>query len=316
MTDAPRPSYQRSARNYLLDKPFQLKYTGMLIAIAVVMSLVLGLLLWFSSRLVVEQSEKTVQLGNETVDQSRAAVKQGKDTVEQSRQTVERGKLVVKEAQKVSDVVSMQIDTCYGENPVLKDTFKKGVAEDEAKRKAEQDALEAEAEALEAKAKNYEDRAAELEGRTADLKKQKEEIGRGQRNMFIGLISALTLLVLGIGVAGIIFTHKIAGPIFKMKRLMRQVGEGKLVVKEKLRKGDELHHFFETFERMVENMRTNQRAEIKRLEEVYATMASDETDVRASAKKDLELLLTDMRDHIDEPMPKAAKAKSAKPKKA
>ena len=125
------------------------------------------------------------------------------------------------------------------------------------------------------------------------------------------------LVVLGIGVAGIIFTHKIAGPIFKMKRLMRQVGEGKLVVKEKLRKGDELHHFFETFEKMVENLRTNQRGEIRRLEEVYAAFGSDDEEVRAGAKKDLEILLGDMRDHIDEPVAKApAKSKSAKPKRA
>ena len=44
----------------------------------------------------------------------------------------------------------------------------------------------------------------------------------------------LALLVIAIGFAGIVFTHKIAGPIFKMKRLLRQVGEGKLVVSERL----------------------------------------------------------------------------------
>lgn len=330
MTDAPRPSYQRSARNYLLDKPFQLKYTGMLIGIAVVMSAALGALLWYSSRLVVEQSEKTVQLGNETVDQSREtveqgreAVKQGEETVEQSRQTIARGKQVIEEARKVSEVVAMQIDNCYGDNPVLKDTFKKGADEDELKRKKEQDALEDDAKSLADKAEGYkvkaealEKRNAALESRTSDLKKQKEEISRGQRNMFIGLISALSLLVLAIGVAGIVFTHKIAGPIYKMKRLMRQVGEGKLVVKEKLRKGDELHHFFETFEKMVENMRTNQRAEIRRVDEILSAMGSDDAAVRASAKKDLELLVADMRDHIEEPLAKPAKAKATKPKKA
>ncbi|MFO0614045.1 MAG: HAMP domain-containing protein [Polyangiaceae bacterium] len=306
MTDAPRPSYQRSARNYLLDKPFQLKYTGMLIAIALVMSLVLGLLLWYSSRLVVEQSEKTVQLGNETVEQSRETVAQGEETVDQSRHTVERGKQVIAEARKVSEVVSMQIENCYGDNPILKETFKKGVDEDEAKRQGEQKALEDDAASLAEKAKVYKSRAEELERRTAELKKQKEEIGRGQRNMFIGLISALTLLVLGIGVAGIIFTHKIAGPIFKMKRLMRQVGEGKLVVREKLRKGDELHHFFETFERMVESMRKNQRGEIKRVEEALSLLEKEP----AEARKDLEKLLADMKDHIDEASASGTKARS------
>ncbi len=327
MTDAPRPSYQRSARNYLLDKPFQLKYTGMLIGIAVVMSAALGGLLWYSSRLIVEQSEKTVELGNETVEQSRETLKQGReavvqgaDTVEQSKKTVARGQEVIEEARKVSEVVTMQIDNCYGDNPVLKETFKKGADEDETKRKKEQEALEAESQSLAVKAEGYKARAealekrnAALESRTADLKKQKEEIGRGQRNMFIGLVTALTLLVLGIGVAGIIFTHKIAGPIFKMKRLMREVGEGKLVIKEKLRKGDELHHFFETFEKMVEKMRTNQRAEIKRLEAILENFGSAgdfRTDASGAeqARKDLETLIADMKDHIDEgPASQAAK---------
>lgn len=325
MTDAPRPSYQRSARNYLLDKPFQLKYTGMLVGIAVVMSAALGGLLWYSSRLIVEQSEKTVDLGNETVAQSREtveqgreAVRQGAETVEQSKKTVERGKQVIEEARKVSEVVTMQIDNCYGDNPVLKETFKKGADEDESKRQKEQAALETDAKSLAEKAEGYKARADELEKRnatleakTADLKKQKEEIGRGQRNMFIGLITALTLLVVAIGVAGIIFTHKIAGPIFKMKRLMRQVGEGKLVVREKLRKGDELHHFFETFEGMVENMRKNQRAEIGRLEAVRENFASDASGAE-QARRDLETLIADMKDHIDE----GASAKASKPKSA
>jgi geranylgeranyl reductase len=56
-------------------------------------------------------------------------------------------------------------------------------------------------------------------------------------------------------VAGIVFTHKVAGPIFKMKRLLRQVGAGKLVLRERLRKGDELQHFFEVFEEMVAELR-------------------------------------------------------------
>jgi methyl-accepting chemotaxis protein len=302
MSEAPRSTYQRSARNYLLDKPFQLKYTGFLVAIALVMSGSLGVLLWYSSKLVVEQSNKTVALGKETVEQGRDAVTQGEETIERSKETVERGKQVIDEARKVSEVVTMQIDNCYGDNPILKDTFKKGADEDETKRQKEQDALTADAEALEGKMKGYKERTETLEARAKDLDTQTTRIAQGVRNTAIGVIVALATLVLVIGVAGIVFTHKIAGPIFKMKRLMRQVGEGKLVLREKLRKGDELHHFFETFEKMVENMRENQRKEIKRVEQILEKLDAGgsyrQEDV-AAARASLEGLVADMKDHIE-----------------
>jgi nitrogen fixation/metabolism regulation signal transduction histidine kinase len=74
--------------------------------------------------------------------------------------------------------------------------------------------------------------------------------------------------VICVGIAGIVFTHKVAGPIFKMKRLIRQVGEGKLVLREKLRKGDELQHFFEAFENMVNDLRARQTAEITKVDRI------------------------------------------------
>jgi nitrogen fixation/metabolism regulation signal transduction histidine kinase len=84
--------------------------------------------------------------------------------------------------------------------------------------------------------------------------------------MLITLSTALTLLVVLIGFAGIIVTHKVAGPIHKMKRQIRDVGEGHLRVPNKLRKGDELVDFFEAFETMVINLRSRQQGEIDKLD--------------------------------------------------
>jgi nitrogen fixation/metabolism regulation signal transduction histidine kinase len=72
--------------------------------------------------------------------------------------------------------------------------------------------------------------------------------------------------VLGIAFAGIVVTHKVAGPIYKMKRQIRDVGEGKLVIPGKLRKGDELVDFFEAFDNMVRNLRSRQETEIALLD--------------------------------------------------
>jgi hypothetical protein len=55
-------------RNYLLDRHFQLKYTGYLVAIAVVISVALGIALWLTSRQVIDQSQTTVTQGEQVVD--------------------------------------------------------------------------------------------------------------------------------------------------------------------------------------------------------------------------------------------------------
>jgi hypothetical protein len=72
--------------------------------------------------------------------------------------------------------------------------------------------------------------------------------------------------VVVIGFAGIIVTHKVAGPIYKMKRQIKAVADGHLAVPGNLRKGDELVDFFEGFRDMVINLRKRQEHEIALLE--------------------------------------------------
>lgn len=229
---SPSGRYQRSARNYLIDAGFQLKYTAYLVAIAIVLSGSLGALLANAS--------------NEVIAQSRQMVEQGQDIVA-------RGQEVVGESRKVSAVVQMNIvrDPDYKEHPELAEAFAEGSRAQD-KRLADQQ-------------KRLETQAVQLKQRAADLATQ-------QARATLLLAVALTLLVLGIGLAGIMVTHRVAGPIFKMKRLLRHVGEGHLVLREKLRKGDELQHFFEAFEGMVESLRARQAAEIAKLDTAIARL--------------------------------------------
>jgi nitrogen fixation/metabolism regulation signal transduction histidine kinase len=250
MADAPAFSpttsgkYQRSAKNLLLDRHFQLKYAGLLVGIALFLSTALGLVLWSTSAEVIEQS--------------RRAVEQGREAVRQGQENVRRGQEVLVQSRKVSQVVAMSIAKEYKGDPELAKTFGDAAARDERKLEDEQHRLEREEATLA-------ERAAALEAGAATVAAQ-------QRTILLGLVVGLALLVVGVGVAGIVVTHKVAGPIHKMKRLLREVGEGKLVVRERLRKGDELQHFFEAFERMVESLRDRQRAEIAELDEILAKL--------------------------------------------
>ncbi len=195
--------HQRSIKNYLLDAPFQLKYTGYLIGVALVISIVLGVFLWRTSNKVVDESNK------------------------------------------ISDVVKMSIknDPIYGDNPELM--------------------------------KSFTDSSAESDNRVLQQ----------QRAMLGSVVGGLTLLCVLIGLLGIYITHKVAGPVFKMKQLLKQVGQGKLnFPRGGLRKGDELQHFFDAFLKMADDLKARQRNEVEMLEAGIASAKSSGASDEALAK--------------------------------
>ncbi len=231
MSDAqssfPAPGkHQRRLRNYILDPHFQFKYTGYLVGIALLLGLGLGGVLWHTSQSALAESRKAV---------------------EQGEQVVARGREVLEESQKVSAVVQMNIvrDPDYSQNPALLEAFKADSERQDARLAAQQKALVQQAEAL---------------------KHQAQGLTTTQRVTFYTLCGALALLVLLIGFAGIVVTHRVAGPVYKMKRQLREVGRGHLRIPNKLRRGDELVDFFEAFEGMVVSLRERQEREIAALE--------------------------------------------------
>jgi methyl-accepting chemotaxis protein len=248
--------HQRRMRNYLLDTHFQLKYTAYLIAIALALSISLGWILAQTGRAVIAQSEENVRQGE---------------------QVVALGREVVGESQKVSAVVQMNIvkDPVYADNPALLEAFKEDAQKQDELLSRQQKQLETQA---------------------ASLKQSSLNLAERQRKMFTTLVVVLTLLVLGIGIAGIIVTHRVAGPIFKMKRHLRDVGEGHLKMPGKLRKGDELVHFFDTFEHMVQSLRDRQQSEIEMLERAMQRL---EGQAPEEAMKPLRELRAEMKAALD-----------------
>lgn len=265
MSDASAPSspaksgrQQRRLRNFLLDKRFQLKYAGMLAGVAIVVSAIFGAGLWLTSK--------------QLVDQNREAVSQSQDLVKQGQETVRRGQLVIKESKKVNAVVAMNISKAYGDEPELAKEFKDQTASDEAKFEAEQKRLESE--------------AASLETRSAELEKQAAKFVAQQQALLLSLVLALVVLVVCIGFAGIVVTHKVAGPVFKMQRMFGQVGDGHFSVRERLRKGDEMQVFFEAFEKMLGRLRDIQGKDMQCIDDAIARIeANSARDAVESLKK-------------------------------
>jgi nitrogen fixation/metabolism regulation signal transduction histidine kinase len=272
---APAPSsppksgrQQRRLRNFLLDKRFQLKYAAMLASVAIVVSAIFGAGLWVTSK--------------QLVDQNRQAIEQSLDLVKQGQETVRRGQLVIKESKKVNAVVAMNISKAYLDEPELAKEFKDRTASDEAKFEAEQKRLETE--------------AASLEKRATELEKQAGAFAQQQQALLFGLVFALAVVVICMAIAGIVVTHKVAGPVFKMQRMFGQVGDGHFSVRERLRKGDEMLTFFDAFETMLKRLRDIQGKDMERIDKAIASIEGNTSSDAVDALKKLRAEMQVRRD--------------------
>lgn len=114
------------------------------------------------------------------------------------------------------------------------------------------------------------DGIAEIEAQSAknvaDVKRLRADIDRDRTNLQLLLGGAGLVLVLLLCVMGVVITHRIVGPVHKMKRLLRRVSTGRLVIDERLRKGDELEELFDTFLQMTYSLRAIQGARLATLD--------------------------------------------------
>jgi nitrogen fixation/metabolism regulation signal transduction histidine kinase len=176
---------------------------------------------------------------------------------EESKTVNQQGEEVVKKTKDVSAVVKMTIKDQYADDPDLAATFAQASSENDDKIEAQQAALRA----------------------------QQAHLLREQRTMLDVVVGGLGVMVVLIGLLGIYFTHKVAGPIYKMKLLLKQVKDGKLKVPPgKLRKGDELQDFFEGFAQMVEALRGRQQQEVDELEQAISAARASGANEEAMAK--------------------------------
>jgi nitrogen fixation/metabolism regulation signal transduction histidine kinase len=205
----PGTKYRRSLRNYLLDSRFQLKYTGYLVGVVVVIGGVTGAVLYTTARAVVAESSALVE-----------------------------------ESRKVTEVSRMNIRDLASDSPELLSEFNR-----------------------------------EADAHDRVIADQQASLIRRQKRMLASLVGGLAVMVVLIGLLGIYFTHKVAGPVFKMKRLLKQVGEGNLRVDARLRRGDELQDFFDAFTSMVASLRETEARQLADVEVALSALDAGSKDV-------------------------------------
>ncbi|MBN2802682.1 MAG: hypothetical protein JXR91_06285 [Deltaproteobacteria bacterium] len=106
-----------------------------------------------------------------------------------------------------------------------------------------------------------------------NLTKQAQQLIINQGNhdkttTLIFLVSTIVILVILLSSLTIVVTHKVAGPVFKIKKLLGTINDTHLQLYEHLRKGDELHDIYEEFNRMLVRLREGRDSDIKLIDEL------------------------------------------------
>ncbi len=88
------------------------------------------------------------------------------------------------------------------------------------------------------------------------------------RKVMLGVLGGIAVLALALGATGIVVTHRLVGPAYRLKRLLRHVREGHIQIEGSLRKHDELQDVFEAFQQMVTSLREAREQDIGEIERV------------------------------------------------
>lgn len=100
----------------------------------------------------------------------------------------------------------------------------------------------------------------------AEVQARKIEIENQRKTVMTVLVAGGAALVVILAVMGLYITRRVVGPVHKMKRLLRRVGTGRLVVNERLRRHDELADLFDTFLQMVWSLKALQNGRLATLD--------------------------------------------------
>ena len=90
------------------------------------------------------------------------------------------------------------------------------------------------------------------------------------------LVSSAVLLVALLSIMTIVVTHKVAGPMYKIRRLLRSIDDGNFLLRERLRKGEEMQQVFSELENTLAKLRDARRQDVLQLQKLKTHLPDDD----------------------------------------
>jgi len=113
------------------------------------------------------------------------------------------------------------------------------------------------------------------------------------REILLAIILGVAALTVALGFTGIVITHKVVGPAYKLRMLLTSVAKGPLKLEGGLRRGDELKDVFNAMHDMVQQLRTRREGDLQQIElALHAANQPGRTD-------DVLRLLNDVKSRIE-----------------
>jgi len=101
----------------------------------------------------------------------------------------------------------------------------------------------------------------------ATAQELQSQFAQSDRTVMLGIIGFAIILVLSISGVGILLTHKVAGPLYKISSFFGRIRDNRLgPAPAKLRKGDELQDFYLSFREMHQAVRGRVEDDVRVLE--------------------------------------------------
>jgi len=98
----------------------------------------------------------------------------------------------------------------------------------------------------------------EFEANRAEVARHTEHVEQQRMRILWLLIGGSAAMLVLLTVLGVYITHRIVGPVHRLKRMLRQVGTARFDVSAGIRRGDELDDLFETFVQMTYSLKALQ----------------------------------------------------------
>lgn len=118
---------------------------------------------------------------------------------------------------------------------------------------------------------------ARYEADRAAIVKERAELLHRQGVMGLMIALGFGALAVGVVLAGIADTHRIVGPLYRLRKLLLEVGEGTLSEPPRVREHDQFRALFEAFTQMNEALQARAGRELERLDRAVRTMESGDS---------------------------------------
>ena len=277
----------RKLRNFMLNKKLQLSFALFMLGVT---ALLCGTLITVT---VYEMRRSRAMFTRQRREDSKMFAKQRKEATKMfARQRREATNIMEKQLKVATDMLDvMKMDES------LKDAVEvaqKDIRDRDAQRVATRSQQDKEL----ARRRAEEDK--EMKARRERLDREMEEtMRRSTIILAVAMVGGCAVFLVALFLYGIVLTHKVAGPLFKISRHMDEVRRGELKDIWGLRKGDQLVEFFDHFKKMHDALKDRRVEDIELLAEVLEELKKAETDEAEAMKVAVEKRLNAKKETLE-----------------